>query len=113
MLKVYIAMLIILFAATAVTLVKIYLVAQFGPPPDPNPFQPLAQQTMSSIMYNGNGFMPCNGFVPCQPDSLPPWKNALRLEGSMPGWRPEWDGHQGVYKPDPSTYERVGHNLNE
>ena len=52
-------------------------------------------------MYNGNGFMPCNGFVPCQPDSLPPWKNALRLEGAMPGWREEWDGYQGVYKPPP------------
>ena len=98
-------MLMILFAATAITLIKIYLVEKYGPPPDPGPtFKPLTQQTMTHIMYTGNGFMPCNGFVPCQPDSLPPWKNALRLEGSMQGWRQEWDGHQGVYKPDPSTY---------
>ena len=38
-------------------------------------------------------------FVPCQPDNLPPHKNALRLEGAMEGWKEEWDGYQGVYKP--------------
>ena len=54
------------------------------------------------VRYNGDGYMPCNGYVPCQPDSLPPWKNALRLEGSMPGWKEEWDGYQGVYKPPPA-----------
>ena len=54
------------------------------------------------VRYNGDGYMPCNGYVPCQPDSLPPWKNALRLEGAMPGWKEEWDGYQGVYKPPPA-----------
>ena len=99
-LKVYCAMLMILLAAVAVTLLKIYLVEKLGPTEDPNPtFKPRPQVTGSNIMYTGNGFLPCNGFVPCQPDSLPPWKNAARLEGSMPGWREEWDGHQGVYKP--------------
>ena len=117
-------MLIILLGAAAVTLLKIYLVERFGPGEDPNPtFRPRPQVTGSSIMYTGNGFLPCNGssyreyrfgeinescdttgFVPCQPDSLPPWKNAARLEGSMEGWRHEWDGYQGVYKP-PDTQD--------
>ena len=97
--QVYCAMLIILLGAAAVTLLKIYLVERFGPGENPNPtFRPRPQVTGSSIMYTGNGFLPCNGFVPCQPDSLPPWKNAARLEGSMEGWRDEWDGYQGVYK---------------
>ena len=95
-------MLIVLTVATSITLLKIWVVKNYGPPPPPGPtFKPLPQVTGSNIMYNGNGFMPCNGFVPCQPDSLPPWKNALRLEGAMPGWREEWDGYQGVYKPPP------------
>ena len=36
-LEVYIAMLLILLAATAVTCLKIYLVREYGPPPDPGP----------------------------------------------------------------------------
>ena len=36
-LEVYIAMLLILLAATAVTCLKIYLVREYGPPPDPRP----------------------------------------------------------------------------
>ena len=35
--QVYIAMLLILLAATAVTCLKIYLVREYGPPPDPGP----------------------------------------------------------------------------
>ena len=35
--QVYIAMLIILGLAVAVTLLKIYIVENYGPPPDPNP----------------------------------------------------------------------------
>ena len=82
--KVYCAMLMILLAAVAVTVLKIYLVEKLGPTEDPNPtFKPRPQVTGSNIMYTGNGFLPCNGFVPCQPDSLPPWKNAARLEGGV------------------------------
>ena len=105
-LKVYCAMLIILLGAVAVTLLKIYLVAHIGAPEDNRPtFRPRPQVTGSNIMYTGNGFLPCNGFVPCQPDSLPPWKNAARMEGAMEGWREEWDGTQGVYKPPPGERE--------
>ena len=35
---------------------------------DPNisTFRPLDQKIGSNIRYNGNGYLPCNGFVPCQ-----------------------------------------------
>ena len=55
--------------------------------------------------------------VPCQPGHLSPEHNFLRLDGGMPvsplppwhrgvlsclqGWKEEWDGQQGVYKPKP------------
>ena len=44
---------------------KIYV---FDPVPDPNitTFRPLDQMTGSNIRYNGNGYLPCNGYVPCQ-----------------------------------------------
>ena len=53
---------------------------------------------------------------PCQPGHLSPEHNFLRLDGGMPvsrppwhpgvlsclqGWKEEWDGQQGVYKPKP------------
>ena len=59
-------------------------------PPNPNisTFRPLDQQVWgkirqrrknqflvkvgSSIMYNGDGYMPCNGNLPCQIWHLPP-----------------------------------------
>ena len=40
----------------------------FDPVPDANisTFRPLDQAVNSNIRYNGNGYLPCNGFVPCQ-----------------------------------------------
>ena len=37
-------------------------------PPDPNisTFRPLDQMINNNIKYNGNGYMPCNGNLPCQ-----------------------------------------------
>ena len=32
----------------------------------------------------GNGYMPCNGYVPCQPEQLRPDLLAERMEGAMP-----------------------------
>merc|ERR1712130_790899 len=82
-LKVYLAMLIILLLAAAITGLKMYLVQQFGPTADPNPtFKPVEQMQESSKMYNGNGFLPCKGFVPCQPGHLSPEENFERLDGS-------------------------------
>ena len=50
--QVYIAMLTILFVATAVTLLKIYLIKHYGPPQDPGPtFIPRTQVTGSNIRY--------------------------------------------------------------
>ena len=36
------------------------------PNPNISTFSPLDQQVASNIRYNGNGYMPCNGYVPCQ-----------------------------------------------
>ena len=33
---------------------------------------------------SGNGYMPCNGYVPCQPAHLSPDLLAERMEGAMP-----------------------------
>ena len=75
--------------------------------PKPNPnistFRPLDQQINSNIKYNGikykqtlhylydllnqspgNGYMGCNGYVPCQPEHLRPDLLAERIEGAMP-----------------------------
>ena len=38
--------------------------------PDESTFQPLKQEVHSNIKYNGMGYMPCNGYVPCQPDKI-------------------------------------------
>ena len=47
-------MLTILFVATSVTLLKIYLIKHYGPPPDPRPtFIPRPQVTGSNIRYAG------------------------------------------------------------
>ena len=37
-------------------------------PPNPNisTFRPLDQQVMQHRMYNSDGYIPCNGNVPCQ-----------------------------------------------
>ena len=35
----------------------------------------------SNIKYNGQGYMPCNGYVPCQPEQLRPDLLAERMEG--------------------------------
>lgn len=98
-LNVYACMLIVLLLAAAIVGLKMYVVEKFFPHIDTGPtFKPLAQMTASSKMYNGIGLLPCNGFVPCQPEHLSPELNFLRLEGAMEGWKEEWDGYQGVYK---------------
>ena len=57
-------MIIILVLAGTITGVKMYLVEKFGPPPDPGPtFKPVEQMIGDNKKYNGNGYIPCNGFV--------------------------------------------------
>ena len=36
------------------------------------------------MKYIGMGYMPCNGYVPCQPAHLDREKQEERLEGAMP-----------------------------
>jgi len=61
-------------------------VTVIDPKPNPNisTFRPLDQQINSNIKYNGNGYMGCNGYVPCQPEQLRPDLLAERIEGAMP-----------------------------
>ena len=69
---------------------------------DPNlsTFTPLEQEVHSNIKYIGMGYMPCNGYVPCQvmitssyldvlysslqPSHLQPDQQLERIEGAMP-----------------------------
>ena len=45
------------------------------------------------MKYIGMGYMPCNGYVPCQPAHLDSEAQEERIEGAMPchnyqgGWR--------------------------
>ena len=41
-------------------------------------------QVHSNMKYIGMGYMPCNGYVPCQPAHLDREKQEERLEGAMP-----------------------------
>ena len=47
-------------------------------------FKPLKQQVNSDDKYTDLGYIPCNGYVPCQPDYLPAEKLSERLDGAMP-----------------------------
>jgi len=76
-------MTVILFTTVLVVFVKINFIDQ-----DLNPnistFRPLDQQINDNKKYNGIGYVPCNGYVPCQPHYLHPDNLAERLEGAMP-----------------------------
>ena len=70
------------------------------------------QAVMSGIMYTGNGYLPCNGNLPCQIAHLNPalnrWRQQTAVQGGLcgvqgaagggaalpqlPGWgrRPHW-----------------------
>ena len=69
------------------------------PVPDPNisTFRPLDQKTGSNIRYNSDGYIPCNGHVPCQIWHLAPELNQERIEGAMPCHNYQGGGRQGYY----------------
>ena len=54
-------------------------------------FKPLTQNKNSNQKYNGPGFIPCNGLLPCQLDHFPAEYNQQRKEGQMA----EWNGVEG------------------
>jgi len=89
---------VILSLTCMVVFVKINYIDQ---PPDPNisTFRPLDQQINSNIMYNGIGYLPCNGYVPCQPEHLPKEYLEERLEGAMPchNYKEEGDTPAGCW----------------
>jgi len=92
------SMVFILILTVAVVITKIYVM---DPVIDPNisTFRPLDQKIGSNIRYNGNGYLPCNGFVPCQPEQLSPSQLKERLEDAMPchNYRGEGAGPQGCW----------------
>ena len=49
-------------------------------------FKPLTQNKNSNQKYNGPGFIPCNGLLPCQLDHFPAEYNHQRKEGQMAEW---------------------------
>ena len=87
--------------------------------PDESTFQPLKQEVHSNIKYNGMGYMPCNGYVPCQvfsicyhfiqlschlsyyhqPDHLDARRQRERIEGAMPchNYQGKGDGADGCW----------------
>ena len=60
-----IAMTLIMIASVLVVVFKLTVIDE---PPDPNisTFRPLDQQIGTAWKYNGNGYLPCNGNIPCQ-----------------------------------------------
>lgn len=92
------SMVFILILTVAVVITKIYVM---DPVPNPNisTFRPLDQKIDSNIRYNGNGYLPCNGFVPCQPVQQAPWQLAERLEEAEPchNYRGEGAGPAGCW----------------
>ena len=50
----------------------------------PGQYNGLSVQVHSNIKYIGMGYMPCNGYVPCQPDHLDRERQRERIEGAMP-----------------------------
>ena len=54
-------------------------------------FRPLEQNKNSNQKYNGPGFIPCNGFLPCKLDHFRPAYNEERKQDQMA----EWNGVEG------------------
>merc|ERR1719270_177113 len=59
-----VTMISVTLLAVIVVLLKIFI---FSEQLDPNvtTFSPLEQQVKSNIKYTGNGFIPCEGYLPC------------------------------------------------
>merc|ERR1712062_143628 len=62
-----VAMIAVTLLAVSVVVLKVII---FSDKIDPNvsTFIPLDQQIKSKIKYTGNGFIPCEGFLPCSED---------------------------------------------
>jgi len=67
-------------------LVVIFKVSVLDEKPNMNisTFRPQGQKINDNKKYNGFGYIPCNGYVPCQPEYLPSEKLAERLDGAKP-----------------------------
>jgi len=96
--------------------VVVFKVTVIDEKPDPNisTFKPLPQQVCPHLtvltlipvshmndnhLYNGPGYMACNGYVPCQPVHLSPENLAERIEGAMPchNYKGKGDGPEGCW----------------
>ena len=69
------------------------------PNPNISTFRPLPQQVNDNKKYNGMGYMPCNGYVPCQPEFLSAENLADRIDGAMPchDYKDKGEGPDGCW----------------
>jgi len=82
-----VALLVAMIVIIAITLGTVaFKIIVIDEPYDPNisTFTPLEQAVKSNIRYNGNGYTPCNGYVPCQPRHLSPVQLEERIADAMP-----------------------------
>eukprot|EP00090_Calanus_glacialis_P007706 TRINITY_DN16151_c1_g1_i1.p1 TRINITY_DN16151_c1_g1~~TRINITY_DN16151_c1_g1_i1.p1 ORF type:complete len:146 (-),score=34.59 TRINITY_DN16151_c1_g1_i1:78-515(-) len=78
-----VCMIVILIITCLVVVIKVNFIDEV-PNPNISTFRPLDQQFYDNKMYNGIGYLPCNGYVPCQPEYLSEENKAERLDGAMP-----------------------------
>lgn len=66
---------------------------------DVSTFRAKSRQVSSNMKYNGMGYLPCNGYVPCQPEYLSEEHKDERMEGAMPchGYQGKGDGPSGCW----------------
>jgi len=78
-----VCMLVLIGLTVSVVVIKVLFIDE-APDPNISTFRPLDQHVGSNKMYNGNGYMGCNGYVPCQPEHMSPEERAERLKDAMP-----------------------------
>ncbi|XP_023348417.1 uncharacterized protein LOC111717141 [Eurytemora carolleeae] len=90
---------VILVLLTVLTV--IFKIMFIDPAPDPNQvtFKPLKQNVNSVEMYAGMGYLPCNGYVPCQPDHLSKKDLEERMKDALPchDYNGMGDGPEGCW----------------
>lgn len=93
-----VCMIVIIALTVFVVLIKINFIDEV-PNPNISTFRPLLQHVNSNKLYNGMGYMGCNGHVPCQPVYLSPENLKERMDGAMPchNYKGEGDGPKGCW----------------
>merc|ERR1711935_587480 len=61
---------VLIISLTCVVVIFKVLVYEKKPDPNITTFLPLPQEVYDNKKYSGFGYIPCNGYVPCQPEYL-------------------------------------------